>query len=533
MRYSELFEKASLDEMHYSDKFPEAFEDFRKKYLKIANGSKGKDLFVQFTNHKDNDMDRTAHQKPDHTDPVGVYAYPISYVLKYPADIWYGVGAKIIRILERTNDKTLVLQDINSENRVQGILNDMGFKPSEIENMLKIVKKKYKDRISGPNKLAKMFMVCVQLRLDLEPEGNDGPFSRSTHPVRSGQEQTKLFLKAGFNAIEDRAKSENSAVINDREPEQIVFLNRGAFKVIDVIRLRGDNRKDSNFIVKNNPNDLPIERKFISKICEVMEDKIKDGPLRTNLGGWSYYWTQKGRRVEIMFGDERIEKQELKWDKNKKHRENKEYDGFYVKLKVKPEIGFIEIISDITDKLSDILQDFKRKWEDLLENPEETSWKPQDKNGYHEEEKQKSIEAARKRKEEERLKEIEGVKKTTSILNKIANFAGVPEYQNSDDPSIDADIFRNIIFLRRYWDSSLDKEERIQRAFSDLYAENSFDENDSLTKNKDKWFEIGRIFKNAYDKLSDSGKYAVDNSRGGNLLVLINSLINDEIDSKK
>lgn len=528
MRYSELLEKASLEEMHYSDKFPEAFEDFKKKYSKIAKGSKAKDLFIQFTNHKDNAMDRTAHQSPDHSDPVGVYGYPISYVLKHPADIWYGAGAKIIRVLERTNDKTLVLQNINSESKVENLLNDMGFKPSEITNMLKIVKKKYAKRISGRNKFAKMLMVCVQLRLDLEPEGEDGMFSKSTHPVRSGQEQTKLFLKAGYNAIEDQSKSENSAIINDREPEQIIFLNRGAFKVIDVIRLRGDNRKDSNFIVKNNPNDLPIERKFVSKICEVMDDKIKEGPERANLGGWSYYWTKKGRRVEIMFGDERIEKQDLKWDKNKKHRANKDYDGFYVKLKVNSEIGFIEIVSDITDKLSDILKDFTSQWSNLVDNPEVTDWKPQDKAGYKEAETQKRVEAFKKKQEEERKKEIEYVGTTIETINKVATFAGVPSYQSSDDPSIDADILRNIIFLRRYWDSSIDKEERLQKAFSDLYDDHSSDENDVLVINKDKWFHIGRIFKNAYEKFSDSSKFTIDNSRGANLLVVFNSLVNDE-----
>ena len=113
MKYIKDFK---LFELHYIDMFPKKFEEFRKKYNKISRTPEGRLLYVQFTNFKGDVLDRTSSETTDHTDPMGNYAYPLSYVINNPADLWYGMDANNLRILEKTElTTTLILSDIYSE----------------------------------------------------------------------------------------------------------------------------------------------------------------------------------------------------------------------------------------------------------------------------------------------------------------------------------------------------------------------------------------------------------------------------------
>ena len=58
-------------------------------------------MYIQFTDFSNTTIDKGVNKDPDHSDPVGTYGYPIDYVLKFPADIWYGQRAKYLRVLKR------------------------------------------------------------------------------------------------------------------------------------------------------------------------------------------------------------------------------------------------------------------------------------------------------------------------------------------------------------------------------------------------------------------------------------------------
>ena len=90
------------------DKYPQGFHDFFKKWKK----HKSKNYYVQFSNHKDNTLDKTSYSDPTHSDPKGNYGYPLQYVIDYPMDIWYGANAKYLRVLESTANNILYLNDI-------------------------------------------------------------------------------------------------------------------------------------------------------------------------------------------------------------------------------------------------------------------------------------------------------------------------------------------------------------------------------------------------------------------------------------
>jgi hypothetical protein len=78
--YRRLFQETS-----YKDIYAKAFQEFEKKWKKQKNDT---DLYVQFTNHNDNTLGRSIYADPNHSDPAGVYGYPLKYVIDYPADIW-------------------------------------------------------------------------------------------------------------------------------------------------------------------------------------------------------------------------------------------------------------------------------------------------------------------------------------------------------------------------------------------------------------------------------------------------------------
>ena len=108
-----LFRKL-INEIHFTDYYGPAFVAFRKKYQKILKSPEHHKLsyaYVNFSNFKDDKLDRTAAQITDHHDPVGTYCYPIKYVLEHPADIWYGGNAKFMRVIQAVQtDKILRLQ---------------------------------------------------------------------------------------------------------------------------------------------------------------------------------------------------------------------------------------------------------------------------------------------------------------------------------------------------------------------------------------------------------------------------------------
>lgn len=286
--------EADLNEVHYEDIFGENFEKFHKKYRNLVRRKEINvdEYWVNFTNHKDNTLDRTAWHNPDHTDPVGTYCYPLKYVLSHPADIWYGGSANYLRVIKATPRNPLILTNIDRWVAVDDVLRRMGIRMSERE--LKKVKRYAQHKGSSKKTFARTLMSAFQINFDGVPERSWG---MDRFPMRPGTEQTQMLLKAGYDAIIDNG----TGSINEREPEQAVFLSRGAFRVEEVIRLHGKDQNDVGAFTVNDPNgDKTFIRKFAQKIAEQLDDKLVGGTETTNLGGWRYHWTKKGRRIEII-----------------------------------------------------------------------------------------------------------------------------------------------------------------------------------------------------------------------------------------
>lgn len=341
-----------LQEVHYEDIYPPAFIEFRKRYLKWAReGHRDLDVhFVQFTNYANND--KSANANPDHNDPIGVYAYPLKYVLTHPADIWYGHMARYARLLRSRATNVLYINDI-TDNQVVRILRTMGF--DDPDYLLRKAIKHFPRRLVAPNKLQKAFMSVVQI--DLNAEGSKDDYGNWSFPVRSGAEQTKLFRRAGYDAIRDTSRTGKQAVMNEREPEQIVFLTPESFDIVETIPLRPD---EPEGLMSFESPEKRLEKPLVDRLLAVLEDRVTDGPERTNLGGWSYYWTEAGRRVEIKW--ERPSSYYRKKMGEKRHREHKLHNPFFCNLIIQTEYGPIQEYFTSDTKFATMEQSVAERW---------------------------------------------------------------------------------------------------------------------------------------------------------------------------
>jgi hypothetical protein len=409
-----------LYETHWKDKFTKGFHVFRSKYLKLIRKGQANNLYVQFHNYKGNTLDRTNHASPDHSDPAANYAYPIKYVVNNPADLWYGAQAKYLRVLEETKSlQTLVLNSISSEYICKRYLNDIypDKKTYEIDEMMYLAKIHYKERVKGVNKWAKIFFQCLQVDFDSEPEKKEaGMFSkeRMLYRIRGAEEQTNLLVKAGWKAIEDTAKKDSSAIINDREPEQIAFLTRDSFKVLEVFNLTG---KDNFLVTYDNAKQLG--RKWCSQILAIMDDKIKDKYSDTSN---AHFFSVKGREISITF-----EKPQSYYDKKlgqKLHKANKLSDETYPKIRIDTEYGEMKYRLYADEEFNSLLDEIKRDWDNKKRGEFVDGWEPRTrerKDRIEKEEKDDYYTKLRKEEEEKLRNQIPYFKKDFKLWKDYFN----------------------------------------------------------------------------------------------------------------
>ena len=340
-----------LKEAHVSDTMPKQFQEFRQKYNRAKNK---KNLYVQFTNHKDNTVDKTANQNPtDHSDFVGVYGYPLTYVLKHPSDIWYGSDAKYMRVLEMKNGKVLDFTGMN-EQTAKMLINQF---PVEYFRNTGISRNDVLDDIiamtdfKGRNRWSRALLYLIQHGIDRSTTG------RLNSEPQSGLEQTKLVKTLGYDVIIDRASSHKTATINDREPEQIIFLSRGSFRVLDIFTL--NTKKDTNSSV--GISRTSIDEKYIRKLAAVISNSIgtKLSQLDMKFASLAYAWTKRGDRIEfnIMEMSSAMDASKKGMDikmGDKPHKYYKDTDGSTLIVTVRSPHGVIEYKSDPSDSIRDI-----------------------------------------------------------------------------------------------------------------------------------------------------------------------------------
>lgn len=212
-----------LHEIHFSDLYPKAFSAFYAKYLPhVVDES----LYVNFTNAVGNTIDKNFSPNPNHSDPIGLYTYPLDYVIKNPSNIEYGQQAGYLRVIRSTAANKLVLNTMTAAQAID-LLTRMGIE--EPAKKMAFVQRRYAARYVFGNLAARQFLGVLQTCLVTGQ-------SHMTPNVR----QTALLLQAGVDCIEDKSKTASEAIIYEAEPEQCVFLQRSAFQVIDVYQLRGN-----------------------------------------------------------------------------------------------------------------------------------------------------------------------------------------------------------------------------------------------------------------------------------------------------
>ena len=382
-----------LQEVHYTDLFGAEFEKFRKKYSKDMSGK-----YVQFTNFSTGDtLEKNPYENPNHSDPVGIYGYPMSYVIKNPADVWYGQKAKFLRVLQDKSKRKLYLQN-KSKDDLQNIIQSMfHWRNSEVEARWAEARKLYKQRIgTGVGADARTFMQVIQMDWYSKPEYKNEAY------LRTGKEQTALFRQAGYDAVEDTAKSGKQAAINSREPEQVIFLHRGAFDVVEVFNLPQKERDGTSVGTSDDPEHLT--RKWAAQIATAMGDVLtSDKGDRTGRVGWEFFWTKGGKQIEIRF-DRPEEYYVGKKMGEKKHKEVKLSSSWKPQIKIRTPKGGINVSGYDDTELKRILAIVSDQWNDI-KNDEDREEK-YSKSGTEAKEKAARDAAIAKRNEEEYAKNL-------------------------------------------------------------------------------------------------------------------------------
>jgi hypothetical protein len=322
-----------LDEVHYSDYYGKNFELFRKKYIKQK---KNKDLFVQFTNYMDDVLIKKPYEDPNHHDPIAIYGYPLWYVIDYPADIWYGSRAKCLRILQNISPRKTLLLNFIDEIDANNYLRKVGLSTS----LMNVAIKHFKIP-RGRSQIPKAFFAVIQHDFSNPEKIEEDGETKTVYKQRSGIEQAMLLRKMGFDAFEDRSTNDKKAIINNREPCQIGFLNQQAFKVLEIFDMGGDLKDREKITSKVGTSRDPIiknERKLAALIAQQLDDAIIEQNLeRLYYGGNpSEYYTKNGRLIRIEFQLPSYYTRTRKMGQ-KKHKEYKFSDQFDAVVTIKGE----------------------------------------------------------------------------------------------------------------------------------------------------------------------------------------------------
>ncbi len=258
--------------------------------------------------------DPTIYKKPDHSDPIGAYVYPLEYVINHPYDIQYGHNMEFLRVLKlRDNTKVLDLQNVKG-NQLSQFAKAMGWGDFSGESILNAVAPHSRGRKGNQMAHALWFLIQHEGHLykteaqppmktsdgvllsDEETPGGevkwwggkgDHPKDNNLYTTASGdtigqKEQTARIKKFGYDVLKDIDETGTKAVIYHGEPEQALIISRNAFDVVDTYDLRV-NKKTSYGAMsyKGIARSVGKERKkfpreVAEKIAKMIGDKIED-----------------------------------------------------------------------------------------------------------------------------------------------------------------------------------------------------------------------------------------------------------------
>jgi len=261
---------------------------------------------------------------------------------------------------------------------------------------------------------AKSMLSCIQMNLEAEPEIGD--YGKKEFPMRNSQEQADLFLKAGYDALVDTSRTNQQAVMNEREPNQVAFLTKNAFRVIEVIQLRWK-EKPFRGLTSFAPEEETHGRKLAAMIFTALGDRLV-ASKREGL-----FWSDKGKRLKISFERPASYYKDRKIGE-KKHKEYKLHGGYKTIVEFeRSEKGRMHRVFGRNEKFKDIVSDILWSWTRREDDP---NFKPDTREEYEagvkrarDAEIQRNIEAERKRSEAAN-------KELKPVLKKLGKFLGLP-----------------------------------------------------------------------------------------------------------
>jgi hypothetical protein len=321
MHRADLTKLAPITEVHFADLMGEEMRRFVDKY-RHATASDG--YFVNFNPKVSDPRDKrmvgflmSKHggrsseeapiqsRKPDHGDPVGFYAYPMDYVIDHWHDIEYGAaeGFSFLRVLKQTapEEKVLRLDHMARERFVEAMAK---FKMEwQVENThetlkswvasdaMKLFEAMAEYHISSLdgyriNIFGKVLFALIQHVYKVYPnrvqndedDEEDGYKYRGAYKVREMRtrnqgEQNRLLVKAGYEVLLDLAETPADATIYRNEPEQVVFLTKSSFEVVEVIKMpNGDHGR----LVNQEDPDKTGGPKLAGMVAKAMGDRIAE-----------------------------------------------------------------------------------------------------------------------------------------------------------------------------------------------------------------------------------------------------------------
>lgn len=280
------------------------------------------------------------HRRPDHSDPTGIYAYPASYVAKHWNDIDYGRGAgtnlRIMRLVAPP-EKVLTLSGMKADQffeafarlKMEFNVHDLGTMVSwkrhdaariyEAVSEFLITRQGAHHRVSNYSKVL-WFIIQQKFTLiqnhvpDPEGDGDEEDMEQEELPddgyegmlrvdpeigkgtTRSQVDQTSILLKGGYEAVLDRSGTSLEATIFKDEPEQILFLTKRAFEVVEVVKMseeRGGDGGSTDF-VGSNPKAMralmgTVAKQFNDRLTQEIPRSILDHPAFQDLQTVRYY----------------------------------------------------------------------------------------------------------------------------------------------------------------------------------------------------------------------------------------------------
>lgn len=268
--------KQLLNEIHFTDKFSKHFVEFWNKYKDSVND---KSLFVTFTMYKNNNLDKNIYLSPEtHEDPAGIYAYPLEYVINHPMDLKFAENRTYLQVLRLTSDKVADLQNMDTF-ELQRAYDVIYGHDQYITNMT------LHNFRTPRDKGLLLFRYLIQFK-----KSGGGTADRSYTNLRTPEEQNNIARKMGYDAIYDDAPSAPEAIINPNEPQQIIFLTRKAFEIVDVFQNNISNRwdvfvkvADKIIGLTSQKSKLPIKnKKYYDSYLKQLPPSVKDEPEGRN-----------------------------------------------------------------------------------------------------------------------------------------------------------------------------------------------------------------------------------------------------------